>query len=114
MPHDVRKCLLDIIVSIDSINDYLSRVLGDRRDFEIYLQDKFLRRAVERELLIIGEAVNRILQTAPDTRIDNARKIIGFRNRVIHAYDSIDDETVWSVATYHLAPLREDVERLLK
>jgi uncharacterized protein with HEPN domain len=56
MPHDIRTCLSDIKISIDSINEYLSEFLGDKRDFNLYMQKKSLRRAVERELEIVGEA----------------------------------------------------------
>ena len=54
----LRKYLYDIQQSIDSINEYL----GEKRDFFAYEQNKLLRRAVERELEIIGEAVNHLLE----------------------------------------------------
>lgn len=110
MQHSVSKYLFDIQTSIDSIEEYL----GTQRSFSAYLADKKLRRAVERELEIIGEAVGKILQLEPDTPIDNARKIIGLRNRVIHAYDNVDNETVWGVIVNHLPILRRDVEKFLK
>lgn len=106
----IRKYLFDIQNSIDSINEYL----GVQRQFSVYVADKKLRRAVERELEIIGEAVSKILQLDPDTPIDNARKIIGLRNRVIHAYDNVNNETVWGVVINHLPILKGDVDRLLK
>lgn len=58
MKLEIKKYLYDIKVSIDSIFEYL----GDKRDFNEYLQNKLLRRAVEREIEIIGEATNRILK----------------------------------------------------
>ena len=106
----IQKYLYDIRASIDSIYEYL----GDRRVFDVYLANKQLRRSVERELEIIGEAVSRILQLNPDIVIDNAKKIVSLRNRVIHAYDSIDNETVWSIVINHLPKLKEDVDNLLE
>ncbi|MCX6273553.1 MAG: DUF86 domain-containing protein [Bacteroidetes bacterium] len=53
-----------------------------------------LKRAIERDLEIIGEAVNRILKTDPDFPLDSARRIVGLRNQIIHAYDSISDENI--------------------
>ena len=106
----IQKLLFDIQTSIDSIFEYL----GEQRSFDVYMANKQLRRSVERELEIIGEAVSKILQLDPDISIDNARKIVGLRNRVIHAYDNVDNETVWGVVINHLPPLKKDVERLMK
>jgi uncharacterized protein with HEPN domain len=114
MPHDIRTCLSDIKISIDSIESYLSRALGGKRDFNLYMQDKFLRRAVERELEIVGEATRRILKIDPDFPLENTRGIIGLRNWVAHAYDNISDTYIWAIIVNHLPRLREDVERLLK
>ena len=105
----IQKYLLDILTSIDSIFEYL----GEQRKFDIYITNKQLRRSVERELEIIGEAVSKILQLDPNIPIDNTRKIISLRNRVIHAYDSVDNETVWSIVIIHLPKLKEDVSKLL-
>jgi uncharacterized protein with HEPN domain len=110
MQHRINKYLFDIQTSIDSIGDYL----GPECKFETYTADKKLRRAVERELEIIGEAVNKILLLDPEAPIDNARKIIGLRNRVIHAYDNVDNETVWGVLTTHLPILKKDVDKIMK
>jgi len=110
MQHSIEKYLFDIRTSIDSIDEYL----GPQRSFDVYMADKQLRRSVERELEIIGEAVGKILQLDPDVSIYNARKIVGLRNRVIHAYDNVDNETVWGVVISHLPTLKKDVEKLLK
>jgi uncharacterized protein with HEPN domain len=105
----IQKYLLDILTSVDSINEYL----GKQRNFNVYLENKQLRRSVERELEIIGEAVSKILQLNPDILIGNARKIVSLRNRVIHAYDNVDNETVWGIVVNHLPKLRENVVKLL-
>ena len=106
----IQKYLFDVQTSIDSIFEYL----GEQRDFKYYMSNKQLRRSVERELEIIGEAVNRILHLEPNTPIDDARKIVGLRNMVIHAYDSISNEIVWGIVVNHLPKLRENVVKLLE
>jgi uncharacterized protein with HEPN domain len=112
-PDIIRQSLLDIVESIDSIEGYLSEFMGDRRDFNVFMQKKHLRRSVERELEIIGEAVNRILRADPSFEIDNARKIIATRNYVAHGYDKIDHETIWYIVTKQLSKLRAEVRQLL-
>jgi len=106
----INKYLFDIITSINSIYDYL----GENRDFNQYLENKLLRRAVERELEIIGEASNRILKLDSEFPIDNARKIVDLRNWVIHGYDKVDDVIIWGILSNHLPKLKEQVENLMK
>lgn len=81
----IRKYLFDIQTSINSIYDYL----GDNCSFSLYIENKLLKRAVERELEIIGEAANRLLQLNPEFPLDNARKIVDLRNWIIHGYDKV-------------------------
>ncbi len=76
LPEEIRKSLFDIKDSINAIEGYLSEFLGERRDFNVYMQKRFLRRCVERELEIIGEATNPILKTASDFPITSARQIV--------------------------------------
>ncbi|MDR1756922.1 MAG: DUF86 domain-containing protein [Culturomica sp.] len=111
--HDIPKCLVDIRTSINSIESYLTEQMGELRDFNLYKQKKSLRRSVERELEIIGEATNRILKTSPAFEISNARKIIDLRNWVIHAYDNVNDTVIWGIVTNHLPLLKAEVDRLL-
>jgi uncharacterized protein with HEPN domain len=111
---DINKSLLDIREAIESIDGYLSEFLGEKRDFNLYRQKKFLRRSVERELEIIGEAAGRLLLADPDIRIDNARKIVDLRNRIIHGYDKVDDVLIWGILFKHLPKLTEDIDKLLR
>ena len=106
----IQKYLYDIITSINSIYEYL----GESRDFNEYSENKILRRAVERELEIIGEASNRILKLDSEFPIDNARKIVDLRNWVIHGYDKVDDVIIWGILTNHLPKLKDQVEKLMK
>jgi uncharacterized protein with HEPN domain len=83
------------------------------RIFEAYLLDIKTKRAVERNLEIIGEAVNRILKKDNTFRLENAQKIIGTRNRIIHGCDKITDELIWSIVINHMPKLRDEASRLL-
>jgi uncharacterized protein with HEPN domain len=102
--------LLDIQNSIDSINEYL----GTDGNFHSYESNKQLRRAVERELEIIGEAVNRILKIDPEIDISDSRRIVNLRNLVIHAYDNLDNVIIWGIIDKDLPLLRNQVSELLK
>jgi uncharacterized protein with HEPN domain len=72
-----------------------------------------MKRAVERELEIIGEAVNRILKEDPDFKIINSRKIIDLRNYIIHGYDAIDDETIWGIVMIHIPELYLEITEMI-
>lgn len=110
MKSNVKKYFFDIIVSINSIEEYL----GGSRNFIAYQKNKLLRRAVEREIEIIGEATNKILKLDKTVSIKNARRIIDTRNWVIHAYDSVDNIIIWEIITKHLPKLKVEMENLLK
>lgn len=104
------KYLSDIKGSILSIEMYL----GEERDFSVYMSNKMLRRAVEREFEIIGEAMNKVDKHDESLLISAKKQIIGLRNRVIHNYDKIDDEIIWGVIIRHLPKLKSEVEALLR
>jgi uncharacterized protein with HEPN domain len=69
---------------------------------------------VERDLEIIGEAVNRIIKIRPEFPIENAKRIIGMRNQIIHAYDNISDENIWAILTKHVPLLKAEVDKLIE
>lgn len=110
MKLEIRKLLYDIKESIESIENYL----GEKRDFNIYIADKMLRRAVEREFEIIGEAMNRIEKIDSTINITSKYQIINMRNRVIHGYDKIDNEIIWGTIVRHLPTLKQEVNNLLR
>src|SRR6056297_571439 len=110
MDNEIKTWLYDILQSINEIESYYE---DKPRKFEEYLSDIKTKRAVERNLEIIGEAVNRILKNDKDFQLDNAEKIIGTRNRIIHGYDKVSDDLVWSIVINHLPKLKEEVKRLL-
>jgi len=91
MDKKVLKWLYDVKVSIDEINSYFS---NEEMDFLEYKKNFMRKRAVERNLEIIGEAINRIIKTdiAIASKISDSIAIVGLRNQVIHAYDNISDK----------------------
>lgn len=103
------KILVWYSKSIGSIYDYL----GDKRDFNEYKSNKLLRRAIERELEIIGEATNRVLKLDDNIEISDARRIVDLRNWVIHGYDRVDDVIVWGIISRDVPKLKEQVDKLL-
>lgn len=102
MNSKIYASLYDILNSIEEIESYF----GDNpKLFSEYQKDIKTKRAIERNIEIIGEAVNRILKTEPSFQIENARNIIGTRNRIIHDYDHITDEMIWSIVINSLPKL---------
>ncbi len=111
MNEKLLKYLFDIKLAIEEIDSYFKT---EPRHFDNYKQNSLLKRAIERNLEIIGEALNRILKEDPDFPIENARRIIGLRNQIIHGYDSISDENIWGILNIHLPKLKLDIELLIK
>lgn len=110
MKPEVKKHLYDVNVSINSIFEYL----GEKQDFTAYLNNKLLRRAIEREIEIIGEAINRAIRQDPGLKIENARRIVDTRNWVIHGYDKVDDVIIWGIVVNHLPKLQEEIKKYLQ
>ena len=111
MDEKILKWLYDIKSAIDEIDEYFSDY---PRDFKQYSSNLILKRAVERDLEIIGEAVNKILKQDPGFPIDNSRKIVGLRNQIIHAYDNISDENIWAIVQKHIPLLKQEVIDLIQ
>lgn len=110
MEKKIRKWLIDLQESIRAIESFVESTT----DFESYQTNLMLKRAVERELEITGEAVNRILNQNPDFPITDARKIVNLRNHIIHKYDNVSDEIIWGVIVNNLPVLKEEVEKLIE
>jgi uncharacterized protein with HEPN domain len=110
MNPDIKTWLYDILQSIKEIESYYA----DRpRIFDEYQKDIRTKRAIERNIEIIGEAVNRILKEDTDFQINDALHIVGTRNRIIHGYDRVSDDMIWSIVINHLPKLKIEVEGLL-
>lgn len=110
MDEKAQKYLYDVLNAVDEINSYFE---GHPKLFEVFNLDLMLRRAVERNIEIMGEAMNRILKEVPDIAITNARKIVDTRNYIIHGYDCLSSDILWSIIINHLPLLREEVASLL-
>ena len=104
------KYLDDIIRAIELIEDFTNNISS----FSDYTKDLKTQSAVERQLGIIGEAVNKFDLLHPEVSLKNARKIVGFRNRIIHAYDAVDSSMIWAIIKKHLAPLYQEVKGLME
>jgi uncharacterized protein with HEPN domain len=103
------KYLSDIFQAIVLIEDFTKSISS----FSDYVSDLKTQSAVERQLGIIGEAVNKFEILHPEESLDNSRKIVGFRNRLIHAYDAVDSSMIWAILKKHLGPLKEEVSKKL-
>jgi uncharacterized protein with HEPN domain len=110
MDSEIAKWLHDILQAIDEIESFY---VDKPKVFEEYVNDIKTKRAIERDLEIIGEAVNRIVKKDPSFKILNAKNIIGTRNRIIHGYDSVSDDMIWSIVINHIPKLKSEVEDLL-
>lgn len=62
----------------------------------------------------MGEAMNRVLKVMPDIKITNARKIVDTRNYIIHGYDSLSADILWSIIINHLPLLEKELEDIMK
>jgi uncharacterized protein with HEPN domain len=109
MEIEIATCLADIKQAIDEINEFLP----DKRDFFEFQKDTKTKRAIERNIEIIGEAVNRILKIDSKYPIANARKIVDTRNRISHGYDSVSEDIIWAIVIREIPNLDIEVSRLL-
>ena len=111
MDERLLKCLYDIKMAIEEVDSYFQ---DKQKTFQVYQSDILLRRAIERNLEIIGEATNRILKLDPNFSIEHAHRIVGLRNQIIHGYDSISDENLWGVVINHLPKLKIEIEQRIE
>jgi len=110
MGNEINTWLEDIHQAIEEIISFLP----EKRDFLEFQKDLKGKRAIERNLEIIGEAINRILKSDPNFPITNARKIVDTRNRISHGYDSVSDDIIWAIIVRDLDKLKEEIKNLLK
>ena len=110
MEDRIKKYLQDVLTAIEEIESFFD---NKPKLFDDFYSDLLLRRAIERNVEIIGEAMNRILRIDESIAITNARKIVDARNYIIHGYDSLSPDILWSMVINHLPRLKKEVIALL-
>ena len=111
MDESVKKYFEDMLLAISEIEMAENRF---GRQYDIFENDVIFRKFVERNIEILGEAMNRILKIEPDINITSARKIVDTRNYVIHAYDSLKPDILWAIVINHIPRLKADILRLFE
>lgn len=106
----IKKHLQDILTAVEEINSFFG---SEPKLYDNFYSNLCLRRAVERNIEIIGEAMNRILKIDKEIAITNSRKIVDARNYIIYGYDSLSVDILWSMVINHLPKLRNEVLILL-
>ena len=109
MDNEVKTWLKDIEQAIMEINSFIPEI----KNFKDFQKDIKTRRAVERNIEIIGEAMSRILKIDPNIKISHTRKIVDTRNRIIHGYDSVSEDILWGIVIRNLPDLEREVKILL-
>ena len=111
MQHNAIKYLFDMLNAIELIEQFLDNCT----DFISYTNDLKTKSAVERQLAIIGEAANKYEKNKTKNlqSLQFSKEIINFRNRLVHAYDSIDDTIVWAIKTNHLPQLKKEITTII-
>lgn len=108
MAHEIRSYIADNKQSIEEIKSFLP----DKKDFLEFQKDIKTKRAIERNIEIIGEAVNRILKIDSNFPITHARKIVDTRNRISHGYDSVSDDIIWAIVIREIPKLEAEINNL--
>ncbi len=110
MDRKQRKYLSDILSSIMEIESFM---VDRPKEYATFCNDTLFRRGIERNIEIMGEAMNQLLKISPDIQITAARKVVDTRNFVIHAYDSLKPDILWGIVINHMPRLKNEVENLL-
>ena len=111
MDNEIKAWLFDIHTAIIEIESFFDE---GQKMFENYKNDIKTKRAVERNIEIIGEAMKRILEKDNNFELTNARKIVDTRNRIVHGYDSVSDDVIWGIIINHLPKLELEISNLMK
>ncbi len=111
MERDAYTHLFDVVENCKRINEFVFEM-----NFTAYSRDELVKSAVERQFINIGESLSRLKQTDLTLfgKIANAQRIVGFRNVLVHGYESISDRLVWGIVEENLGELRSTCEELLK
>lgn len=107
MNPEALKYILDIESVIAEIEDVIDFT---NNDFKLFSQNQIAIRAIERNLEIVGEAVRKLRELGFE--LENADKIIGLRNIIAHAYDSVDNFLLWNIINQHIPDLKKEIKNL--
>lgn len=110
MDRKIRKYLADILASIIEMESFMAE---RPKEYATFCNDTLFRRGVERNMEIMGEAMNNVLKIDPNIAITSSRKIVDTRNFIIHAYDSLKPDILWGIVINHIPLLKREVETLL-
>jgi uncharacterized protein with HEPN domain len=107
---ETKKLLVDVVQALA-----LLEMFARGKRIDDYRADPMFRSAVERQFEIVGEALKQLADKDPTTaeRVPELRRIVGFRNILIHGYAQVDDELVWEALTTRVASLRSVVQSML-
>ena len=111
MPRDARAHLSDVVEACQAI-----QAATTTSTLAHYLQTRLVRSSIEREFILIGEAISTLGRLSPAhfSRISNARRIVDFRNLLTHEYPVVDDALVWTFATELIPALLTECEAMLR
>jgi uncharacterized protein with HEPN domain len=109
MSDEIYSWLNDILQCTLNIENFVQNT----KDYDAFVKDLKTRSAVERNIEIIAEAINRISKKDDSIELTNARKIISTRNKIVHGYDYISNEVIWEISQKHIYPLRSEVALLI-
>jgi uncharacterized protein with HEPN domain len=109
MQPKVLKYILDIQSIIEEIEAIKTKA---NNNFISFKSDIILQRAIERDLEIIGEAIRKIIENDPSISISSAKNIIGLRNIISHAYDSVEPEMIWGIIQNNIPLLAEEIKAI--
>src|SRR5690606_17008963 len=104
------KAILKYILDIESIISELEHIIElHDYDYGKFSSSFMAIRAVERDLMIIGEAMNKMTKLEQNIHISSTKHIIGLRNMIVHAYDSIDPTILWTILIKDIPRLKQEI-----
>ena len=109
MQPNILKYILDIQSVIQEIETIKTKA---NNNFTSFKSDIILQRAIERDLEIIGEAIRKIIEINPTITITSAKNIIGLRNIISHAYDSVEPEMIWGIIQNNIPVLADEIKKI--
>lgn len=110
MQPDVKLFLFDILDCIAAIESHTKEITS----YSEFMNSRLVYRAVEREIEIISEALLRVKNLSGEVITTDFKKIKALRNRIVHAYDNVNHDIIWSIIKTDLFVLKEDVQKALQ